>query len=48
MTNTIHIILLIFAFLLGWCFSEAYLIGPKKHYKRGYEAAQREMIQQYI
>lgn len=36
--------ILILSFLVGWLFSEAYFIGPKKHYKRGYEAAKQELL----
>lgn len=44
MNNTLRIIIYILCFLVGFLFSQAYLTGPKKHYKRGYEAAKQEFI----
>lgn len=35
---------MILGFMFGWCFSEAYLTGPTKHYMRGYKAAIDDVI----
>ena len=35
---------MILGFAFGWCFSEAYITGPVKHFKRGYKACIDDII----